>query len=134
MGARSGIENTLYLYAWAYDMDELDRMGKVFATDAEVEFQDSGLKVGREAVVTEMRRRREKYLDGSIPWHVISNILIENETASKADVKSFWTFYVKSPDGGSTSFKSIGYYDDVFVLEDGVWRVHRRRVTGAGQR
>ena len=47
---RSGIENTLYRYAWTYDMDELDGIAECFTIDAEVQFRDTGLKVGRDAV------------------------------------------------------------------------------------
>src|ERR1700749_4722349 len=97
---RSGIENTLYRYAWTYDMNELDEIAEECTTDAEVEFRDSGLKVGRDAVAAEMRRRREKYTDGSIPWHVISNVYITDETDQEATVRSWWTFFVQSPDGG----------------------------------
>jgi 3-phenylpropionate/cinnamic acid dioxygenase small subunit len=124
---RSGIENTLYRYAWTYDMNELDDIAECFATDAECEFMDTGLKVGREAVATEMRRRRSQYTDGSIPWHVITNVYITNETDTEATVRSWYTFFVQSPDGAQ-KFTSIGWYDDVFGLEDGVWRIKRRRI------
>ena len=124
---RSGIENTLYRYAWTYDMDELDGIAECFTTDAEVEFRDSGLKVGRDAVAAEMRRRRGKYADGSIPWHVISNVYITDETEDQATVRSWYTFFVQGTDGVQR-FTSVGWYDDEFRLEGGVWRVHRRRI------
>lgn len=124
---RSSIENTLYRYAWTYDMNELDGIAECFTTDAEVEFRDSGVKVGRAAVAAEMSRRRGKYDDGSIPWHVISNIYITDETADQATVRSWYTFFIQGPDG-TQRFASVGWYDDVFALEDGEWRVKRRRV------
>jgi 3-phenylpropionate/cinnamic acid dioxygenase small subunit len=125
--ARSAIENTLYRYAWTYDMDELDGIAECFTTDAEVEFRDSGVKVGRDAVAAEMRRRREKYDDGSIPWHVITNLYITDESEHQATVRSWYTFFIQAPDGAQR-FASIGWYDDVFALEDGAWRIKRRRV------
>jgi SnoaL-like domain len=124
---RSGIENTLYRYAWTYDMNELDGIGDCFTTDAEVKFRDSGLKVGRDAVAAEMQRRREKYSDGSIPWHVISNVYITDVKGDEATVRSWYTFFVRSP-GGEQHFTTVGWYDDVFALEDAVWRIKRRRV------
>ena len=124
---RSSIENTLYRYAWTYDMNELDGIAECFTTDAEVEFRDSGLKVGRDAVAAEMRRRRGKYDDGSIPWHVISNIYITDATGIEAKVRSWYTFFVQAPDGAQR-FSGVGWYDDTFALEDGEWRVKRRRV------
>jgi len=125
--SRAGIENTLYRYAWTYDMNDLDGIAECFTVDAEVDFRDSGVKVGREAVAAEMIRRRQKYVDGSIPWHVISNVYITDETETQATVRSWFTFFVQSATG-SQEFKGIGWYDDVFALEDGVWRVSRRRV------
>jgi 3-phenylpropionate/cinnamic acid dioxygenase small subunit len=124
---RSEIENTLYRYAWAYDMNELNGIAECFTTDAEVEFRDSGLKTGRDAVAAEMQRRREKYAHGSIPWHVISNVFITNVTATEATVRSWYTFFVQEP-SGTQRFASVGWYDDVFALEDGAWRIKRRRV------
>lgn len=134
MNARSGIENTLYHYAWGYDNDEVDTMWQCYTTDVEVTFGDTGLKVGRDAVVAEMARRRSLYRpNGSLPWHVITNVYITAEADTQASVKSFWTFFVKDAEGQVT-FKSIGYYDDDFEVEDGVWRIRRRRVLGAGER
>jgi 3-hydroxyisobutyrate dehydrogenase-like beta-hydroxyacid dehydrogenase len=124
---RSGIENTLYRYAWCYDMDELDGIAECFSTDAEVEFRDSGLKLGRAAVAAEMSRRRGKYDDGGIPWHVISNIYITDAPNGHKRARSWYTFFVQGVDGVQR-FASVGWYDDEFRLEDGVWRVHRRRI------
>jgi hypothetical protein len=125
---RSGIENTLFRFAWAYDMNELDGLAECVTTDAEVEFRDSGLKVGRDAVAAEMRRRRERYdADGTTPWHVISNVYIAHQTDREATVRSRFTFFVHSPAGGH-QLAGIGWYDDTFALQDGVWRLKRRRM------
>jgi 3-phenylpropionate/cinnamic acid dioxygenase small subunit len=128
MSTRAGIENTLYRYAWTYDMDELDGIGEVFTEDAEVTF-GTGTKIGRDDVVVEMRRRREKYRpDNSLPWHVITNVFIRRETPDEADVVSFWTFFIK-PETGPPTLKGVGYYDDFFVREGDTWRVKRRVVS-----
>lgn len=124
---RSSIENTLYRYAWTYDMNELDGIAECFTSDAEVNFRDSGLKVGRDAVATEMRRRRGKYADGTIPWHVITNVYITDATDHEATVRSWYTFFLQSPEG-EQKFSHVGYYDDVFAPEDGAWRIKRRRI------
>lgn len=134
MSARSEIENTLYRYAWAYDMDELAAIAECFTEDAEVEFRDTGLKVGRPAVVAEMMRRREKYRPaGETPWHVITNVYITDESARQAKVTSWWTFFVVSSDHTS-AFTGIGSYDDVFANDNGAWRISRRRILLAGER
>jgi 3-phenylpropionate/cinnamic acid dioxygenase small subunit len=133
VSVRSDIENVLYRYAWSYDMDELDRMGECFTEDAEVSF-GTGLQVGRAAVVQELARRRDKYRpEQQVPWHVISNVLIEDQSERQATVKSFFTFFVK-PATGPAAFSSIGYYDDTFVYDGAAWRISRRRVMSAGER
>jgi 3-phenylpropionate/cinnamic acid dioxygenase small subunit len=114
-------------------MDELDRMGECFADDAEVSF-GTGVQVGRAAVVQELTRRRDRYRpENQIPWHVITNVLIEDQTEREAIVKSFFTFFVK-PANGQATFSSIGYYDDTFAYDGGAWRISRRRVMTAGER
>lgn len=128
--ARDAIANTLSLYAWAYDRDELDLIGSCFTDDAEVEF-GTGWKTGREAVVAELRRRRDVYRPtGAIPWHVISNVLVHEEHEATARVTSFYTFFVKRP-GEAPAPQSIGHYDDLFAVEEGAWRIRRRSVVAA---
>jgi hypothetical protein len=130
VSARSAIENTLYRYAWTYDMDELAGIGECFTEDAEVVF-GTGLQVGRDAVVAELTRRRAKYRpEGTMPWHVITNVFIRSETAQEAEVAAFYTFFTKPPDGPPAA-TSIGHYDDVFVEDGGVWRVRRRTMVPA---
>jgi hypothetical protein len=124
---RSSIENTLYRYAWTYDMNELEDIGECFTTDAEVTFIDSGLKVGREAVAAEMKRRHGKYPEGTIPFHVITNVYITDVTEQQARVRSWYTFFIEGPDGDS-AYSNCGWYDDVFAPEDGQWRVKRRHI------
>jgi hypothetical protein len=133
VNVRSEIENTLYKYAWCYDMDEAAQIGDCFTEDAEVLFRDTGLKLGRAAVTEEMVRRRQLYERDEAPWHVISNVLITDETDTGATVKSFYTFFIK-PKGGAPVLRSIGWYDDVFATEGGRWQVRTRRVLSAGDR
>ena len=132
LNTRSEIENTLYRYAWAYDMDELDEIAKCYVEKVEVEFGDIGLKVGKQAVVAAMKWRRDLHRPkGTLPWHVISNVFITEETDQEAKVKSFYTFFVKEPDG-TASFRSMGYYDDIFANDGDAWRIKRRRVMQLG--
>jgi hypothetical protein len=130
MNPRSEIENTLYRYAFAYDMQGAEGIGACFTEHAEVVFSTE-LKVGRAAVVAELERRRGRYPEGAIPWHVITNVFIREQREREAVVASFFTFVLQSP-GGEPALTSIGWYDDVFVDDGDAWRVSRRRVLGAG--
>jgi hypothetical protein len=128
---RAGIENTLYLYAWAFDMDEIPRLGECFTARAAVDFPD-GPRVGRDAIVVELGARRRRYApNAERPWHVISNVLIEDvDRAVRA--RSFFTTSVSRRGDDVPVPRAVGYYDDVFVLDSGRWRIDRRRVVSAG--
>src|ERR1700754_1568862 len=95
---RSEIENTLYRYAFAYDMEEARDIGMCFTEDAECVFWGTGLKVGRADVAKELERRRGGYPEGGVPWHVITNIFIREQRETEAVVASFYTFVVHTPD------------------------------------
>jgi len=127
MDARSGVENTLYRYAWSYDIGDIDGLADCFTLDAESIFTNSDIKRGREEIVTEMRRRRSKYAHGVTPWHIISNVFITDFSEISARVKSFYTFIEVCP-GQPLAVRSLGYYDDIFVLEDGTWRISKRQI------
>ena len=114
-------------------MNLLDELDEVFTQDAECEYMDVGLKSGHRQVVAEQKARHGKYADGSIPWHVISNVYITDETETTATVRSWWTFFVQATDG-SQRFAGAGWYDDRFKLEDGVWRIWKRRILKPNER
>ena len=125
---RSMIANVLSQYAWAYDLDRLDFLDACFARDAHVEFGDTGLKVGRAAVVAELRRRREKYRPTrQLPWHVISNIFVQLENSISAHVSSWYSFGAMER-GAPMALNKFGRYDDKFIIEDDAWRIAHRRV------
>jgi hypothetical protein len=127
LSARSNIENTLYRYTWAFDLDELDLLDECFTPDAEVDFEGD-LKVGRPAVIAELRQRREKYRrDGATPWHSVTNLFITDETADRVAAKAFWHFFMRTSDG-TYAFLMFGFYDDIFVRDGDVWRIESRRV------
>ena len=126
------ITNTLSRYAWAYDMNEMDLMNQCFAREARVIFP-SGPQCGREAVVGELRRMRASYGPQQTPWHVISNVFVQTLTPNEAAVKSWFSFDIKDK-GEPMELNSFGWYDDIFVAEDGDWRVSTRRVLANDQR
>lgn len=131
MDVRSGVENTLYRYAWSYDIGDIEGLADCFALDAESNFADSGIKRGREEIVSEMRRRRSKYPHGVTPWHIISNVFVTDSSETAAQVKSFYTFIEVYP-GKPLAVRSLGYYDDIFVLENGIWRISKRQIVSMG--
>jgi hypothetical protein len=120
------ITNTLNKYAWAYCRQDFDLLGECFTADAEVEFS-TGWQKGRAAVLEELARRRALYASGQIPWHVLSNIFVRDESPVSATVTCWFSFGVMEKESPAT-LNVFGWYDDKFVLEQSEWRVDRRRV------
>ena len=121
------IERALYRYAWSFDSGNLDEIGDLFTAEAQVEFHDTGLKVGRSAIVDELRRRRQLYSTGDLPWHLITNTLVTKLEEGRAEVRSQWTVFVASG-AGSAQLRGTGWYDDVFESDGDIWQVARRHV------
>jgi len=109
----------------------MDGIGECFTADAEVDFEGKEMTTGREAVVAELTRRRSKYGPrGTMMWHLLTNVFIAEESDTEASVRTFFTALV-SGDSGPPTLQSVGYYDDVFVLDGDTWRIRRRRVVRA---
>jgi SnoaL-like domain len=122
------MENVLAHFAWAYDLDKLEYLDACFTTECEVEFGDTGLKAGRDAVMVEFRRRREKYRHlNQIPWHVITNVFVRMESSTRASVSSWYGFGTMHP-GKPMALDRFGRYEDLFVLEEEAWRIARRQI------
>lgn len=71
---------------------------------------------------------------GVIGRHVATNILIDMEGSARAKVMSYFTVMKAASDGAPTPV-SMGEYHDVFLLDQGRWRIARRethRVFRAG--
>jgi 3-phenylpropionate/cinnamic acid dioxygenase small subunit len=133
MDVRSAIANVLSTYAWCYDVGELDGIGECFALDAEVTFADVGRKTGRTAVAAEMARRRGLHPPDSTPWHVISNVVVQQDGPDVAKVKSFYTYAVVAL-GSEVNIQSVGYYDDEFRRDGVAWQIWRRTIVPVGGR
>jgi SnoaL-like protein len=132
MAVRDEIENLYALYAWAFDMDQLELLADMFTDDAKVEFSN-GQAEGREEVLADLEKRRAIFRrDSLVPWHLMTNLHIVRATEREATVRCFYTFFVKQP-SGSIDPNRIGYYEDVFVEQAGVWRIRRRRIVSGGR-
>jgi len=131
MSARADIENCLYRYAWAFDMDRLTRLAECFTEDIATHFT-SGLVVGRPEVLADLEERRAVFRrDDVVPWHLINNVLIAQHSEDEARVQSFFTFFIRrgaAPPEPST----LGYYEDTFVRDGSAWRISIRRVVSGG--
>lgn len=127
---RADIENTIYQYNWAYDMGQIDAIGACFAEHAEFAF-DNGTQFGRDAIVAELRRRRTRFQADEVPWHMVTNVLVDQVSDSRALVISRFTLAIRDPEG-NVRLDRLGYYDDVLDAIDSRWQITRRRVLRPG--
>jgi hypothetical protein len=129
---RSAIENTIARYAWLFDGNEIDALGGCFTQDAAFQIGAEPAVHGREGVVAELRRRRQRYeRSGAVPWHHVSTIEIVVADALAASVRSRFALTVVEADG-QARLASVGWYDDELACITGRWLIHRRRVGRPG--
>jgi 3-phenylpropionate/cinnamic acid dioxygenase small subunit len=135
MSARSGIENTLYRLAWGTDRRDIESIRASYASDArwarEVAPGETDLVLeGRDAIEGHLQETWAKTPRPNAK-HVITNVLIDDETDDRAEVTSYKTV-VRVVDGKPT-IASSGAYRDVFVNLGGTWRVQERVLLPDGQ-
>jgi hypothetical protein len=123
VSVRDSIENVLYSYSWGFSRGENERLAGCFAEHAEVVFPTGYRAVGRAAVMEELERRQAVIADaGRTAWIVITNTLIVADSPGEVSANSLYM----SLDGSTAP--SVGWYEDVFALADGAWRIVRRQV------
>jgi hypothetical protein len=127
MDARGEIENTLFRWTWYFDMQQIDKIGECFSEDAEYEFDTGDIKVGREAIVEELRRRRARYGD-SAPRHVNTNVFVAEQSDSEATVKSFVMAIASRGESDRQIIRPMSIWHDEFVNVNGAWLIRKRSV------
>ena len=128
------IEQTLTRLAWGTDKRDLEYIKDSYTADARWirRRRDGSEDVldGREAIVAHLEASWAKNPPKGVSKHVVTNVLIEDTGDGEAQVSSYKTgFRVES---AKPVLASIATYDDVFVNEDGVWRIRERTLTPEG--
>lgn len=127
MADRQAIFNKLSTWALGYDERDHDLMRRCFSADATMtlEIGDSetmGPYVGRDEVMKHFTDHHEIQTDQR--RHVVTNVLIDSETATTANVISLLTLFVT--EDGVERVQATGVYRDRFVLQEGDWVVEER--------
>ncbi|MFC9788938.1 nuclear transport factor 2 family protein [Rhodococcus sp. NPDC127528] len=86
-------------------------------------------RTGVAEIETGVRDRRAAGIQGpgTATRHVLTTVAVTAPDGAAATATAYWTFFVETTTAPRLS--SIGRYDDVLRLEDGVWRLARRTVT-----
>lgn len=129
MNALQHLEITQMLNKAACALDErdFDGMALCFTEDTSVTIQvnSTGLSeplAGRDALMGLVRARVAEQTDKR--RHVISNVLIEPETAERARATSFLTLIAVA--SGKAGVLTTGCYRDVVIRRDGRWQIASR--------
>jgi SnoaL-like domain len=126
MSARSEIENVLARYCWAFHVDDVPFMGECFGSDAIVTFP-SGRREGRAAVLEELDLIRDGFrVEGVRPFIAINLFITRAEEQTIAAHTGFLVTLRNNE--RAVRLHRCGYYDDVFALEEGAWRIIERTV------
>lgn len=114
-------------YALAVDSRDYDGFAALFTEDAVLDL-GSARHVGRATIRAAMDQRPEDL----VSRHVVSNILIEAESADEAQGVTYLTLYRGHSDGGPVEGKiapaAVGHYRDRFRRTDEGWKLAERRL------
>lgn len=125
----------LMRHAWGFDEGDWELLESAYAEDATVDVViDEGMTFmpvpephveGRQAVMESYRKSYAGFAAGGArPWHLITNILVENHDGETASVRSFNLFLRSTPQG--VSVFGMSRYHDRMVKVDGEWRIKSR--------
>ena len=129
MSARHELEDVFCQYALAFDEGEPERYALVFAEDAELIAGETTLS-GRDAIVEMMTGRIAfRRGEGQQTRHVITNILVEEETGSRARVRAYFSLPVTTG-GSSVAVERTGWYLSDFARAPDGWRIVRHEMHG----
>jgi hypothetical protein len=138
MDVERAIERALMLYAWGYDSNDMGMVEQAFTPDAELIFAPDEMiedvealggerrTVGRDAILEQFRASRAGFAErGEQPWHLISNMLIESQSATQAHVRCCYLFATQTVDG--LTVHGLSRYFDHFTGSASGWHIRTRR-------
>ena len=129
------VSRPLHRHAWGFDEGDWDLLASAYTEDATVDVViDEGMAfmpvpephaVGREAVLDGYRNSYAAFAaKGERPWHLITNVLVDEHDEHNAKVRSF-NLFLKSTPAGVSVFGMSRYHDEL-VKVDGEWRIRTR--------
>ena len=122
-------------HAWGFDEGDWELLASAYTEDATVDVViDEGMTFmpvpephleGREAVMDGYRRSYAGFAaEGARPWHLITNVLVDDHDGETVSVRSFNLFLSSTPRG--VSVFGMSRYHDRMVKVDGQWRIKSR--------
>lgn len=126
---RHAIQQLLSSYGFHHDARDFDSLAECFAEDATYTMvvagsEPIGPRLGRDAIVDQIRIFKSRQTDQR--RHVITNFLFDQETASRARVRTYVTVIAVAD--GVLEVVSSGVYTDIVVRTERGWRIADKRL------
>jgi ketosteroid isomerase-like protein len=118
-----GVRATIAAYAQALDDGRTDDLVATFCPDGTCVVPGGDPIEGHDA----MRLAFARWKPRQPQRHVVVNTLVTSWGGDEAAATSDVVFMLKQDSGWAVML--VGRYDDIFHLDDGIWRLHRREAT-----
>src|SRR5437762_2312806 len=111
-----GVEDAVYLYAWALDEGDVEALVELFTENAELVVGENIMR-GRDAILAHFERSQaNKAAKGKQGRHMITNVVITADADDRASATAYMTAFATSAEG--VSVVAVGRYYDTLVNED----------------
>ena len=126
---RQAIQQLLSSYGSHHDARDFDSLAQCFTENAAYTMvvagaEPIGPRLGRDAIIDQIRIFKSRQTDQR--RHVITNFLFDQETASRARVRTYVTVIAVAD--GVLEVVSSGVYTDIVVRTEWGWRIADKRL------
>lgn len=123
---RLDIQDTAARYAWALDTGDVAGLVAVFAPDGVLVSTDGVAHRGRPAIAAYVRPLVERPgFRGT--QHQVGHHLIAG-AGDRATARLYWHTLIADQATGAHRIGNLGYYDDKYVRQGGVWHIAERAI------
>ena len=124
---RSDVTEVLVRYASGIDRRDWERFRSCFTDDCVADYGPFGSWYSADEITTWMAEVHEQF---GHTLHRLTNFDVRlSETGATA--RCYVDVILMSPDNQSGT-RAVGFYDDELLLDNGQWRIARRRLTHVG--
>lgn len=124
---RLAIGELMALYAWAYDTEDADLLGRTFTPDGILEVFGNVLVSRREGFSAFIEQAQE--MKGEHGWqHLADHHIFRDYSDHRCKVYSYYTMAQSDAKGGNVKMRAMGYYASDCIRTDSGWLFAKRSV------
>jgi len=118
-----GVRAVLGAHTQAQDAGRTDDVVALYTSDGVVEMPGTDPVEGHDA----LRAAYKGWAPAKPQLHLVANTVITSWTENEATAVSDVVFFQRGESGWAVQV--VGHYDDTLRLQDGAWRLRRRKTT-----